>query len=122
MTKNPNLLTAFRNAFQGLKFIYSTQRNAKIHTFITIIAILFSILFRISAYEWIAILLAIGFVWGSECLNTALEKVTDLVCPDYHGLAKVAKDSAAAGVLIASFIAFCVGMIIFLPKFLALFR
>ncbi|MHC1741020.1 MAG: diacylglycerol kinase family protein [Anaerolineaceae bacterium] len=119
MNQNHNLLSAFRNAFQGLWYVFSSQRNAKIHAIITCLVILFSFLLRISLIEWIAILFAIGFVWSSECLNTAVEKITDLVSPEYNGLAKVTKDSAAAGVLISAIIAVCVGLIIFLPKILA---
>ena len=102
MPGNQNLFMAFTNAFHGLHYVFSSQRNAKIHAIITILVVLISYLLKISESEWIAIIFAIGLVWSAECLNTAIEKLTDLVSPNFHTLAKISKDSAAAGVLFAS--------------------
>ncbi|SFV50813.1 hypothetical protein MNB_SM-5-1204 [hydrothermal vent metagenome] len=40
----------------------------------------------------------------AEAMNTAVEKVVDLVTDEYHILAKHAKDIAAFGVLLSIFI------------------
>lgn len=40
----------------------------------------------------------------AEALNTAIEKVVDLITDDYHTLAKHAKDIAAFGVMLSIFI------------------
>lgn len=122
MQTNQNLREAFRNAFHGLRFVVTTQRNARIHLIITLIALACSAFFRISLLEWVAVVFAIGFVWAAECLNTAIEKLTDLASPGFHTLAKYAKDSAAAAVLIAAITAVIIGMLIFLPRLLSLFR
>jgi diacylglycerol kinase len=55
--------------------------------------------------EWIAIIFAIGIVVVSEMLNTAIEKLTDMVSPEINQKAKVVKDLAAGAVLIASIVA-----------------
>ena len=47
-------------------------------------------------------LLGIGVVGATECLNTAIESIVDLVSPEYSELARRAKDCAAAGVLVVS--------------------
>jgi diacylglycerol kinase (ATP) len=120
MSHNKNLAASFKNAFRGLISVYSTQRNAKIHLGMTLIVIAVGFLLKISAIEWLAVLFAIGFVWASECFNTALEKLTDLVSPQYNDLAKISKDAAAAGVLIAAISAAAIGLIIFLPKITSL--
>jgi diacylglycerol kinase len=119
LNKNPH--DAFLNAFHGLRYVYRTQRNAKIHLLITLFVIAASFFLRISYLEWIIVIFAIGLVWVSECLNTGVEKITDLVTPNYHELAKASKDTAAAGVLVASITAAAVGLIIFIPKILSLF-
>lgn len=121
MKRNQDLRSAFVNAYNGVRYVITSQRNARIHTLVTVLVILISVLFRISSLEWIAIIFAIGFVWASECLNTGIEKLTDLVSPDYHTLAKLAKDSAAAAVLFAVLTAVGIGLIIFIPKFIQLF-
>ncbi|MEA5077338.1 MAG: diacylglycerol kinase family protein [Anaerolineaceae bacterium] len=118
MQPNQSLFQAFKNAFHGLKFVVTTQRNAQIHLAITIIVVAAAIAFGVSANEWIAIVIAIGFVWATESLNTAIEKLTDLASPGYHTLAKYAKDCAAAAVLISALTAVVIGIIIFLPRLL----
>jgi len=49
----------------------------------------------------------------AELANTAIEVVVDLVSPDYHPLAKQAKDVAAGAVLIASIGAIIMGFFAF---------
>jgi diacylglycerol kinase (ATP) len=52
-----------------------------------------------------------------ELINTALEAVVDLtVKQTYHELAKIAKDCAAAAVLISAFGALMVAGLLILPK------
>lgn len=120
MSQNQSLRSAFINAYNGVRHVVTSQRNARIHTLVTVIVLLVGILFHISNLEWIAIIFAIGFVWASECLNTGIEKLTDLVSPNYHALAKLAKDSSAAAVLFASMTAVAIGFIIFIPKLIQL--
>ena len=115
MQPKQTLLQAFKNAFHGLKFVFITQRNAQIHLVITIAVLASAIYINITPTEWIALVFAIGFVWATESLNTAIEKLTDLASPGYHTLAKYAKDSAAAAVLISAFTAVVIGAIIFIP-------
>ena len=116
MIHNKSLPDAFRNAFNGLAYVFKSQRNAKIHFCAAILVIAVSFFFHISAFEWIAVLFAIGLVLASECFNTALEKLTDLVTSDYHELARLSKDSSAAAVLVSSIFAAIIGLIVFLPK------
>lgn len=118
---NKSLSSSFKNAFHGLKYVYTTQRNAKIHLGMTLLVIAISFLFKISPSEWLAILIAIGLVWSSECFNTSLEKLIDLVSPEYNELARVSKDTAAAGVLVVAIVAVLIGLVVFLPKIIFLF-
>ena len=72
------------------------------------------IVMHLSALEWCAIVLALSLVWAAEGLNTALERLTDLVSPGFHPLAGKAKDLAAGAVLLASVGGFLTGLIVFL--------
>ena len=62
-----------------------------------------------------------GLVISCELINTAIEATVDLVTEEYHPLAKVAKDTAAAAVFVFAIVAVLVGIIIFVPKVIALF-
>ena len=103
--KNGSLFDSFKNAFNGLKYLVMTQRNAKIHLLATIAVFVSSYLMKLQSLEFAILCLACGLVFALEAMNTAIEAVVDLVTDDYHELAKVAKDVAAGSVLIASFFA-----------------
>jgi diacylglycerol kinase len=111
-----SLKNAFKNAFNGFKYVFTTQRNAKIHLLISFLVFLCGVFFRISLIQWAAISIVIGLVWAAECMNTGVEKLTDLASPEYHILARVAKDCAAAAVLMASITSVIVGFIVFIPR------
>ncbi len=90
-------------AIQGILHATRTQKHMRYH-FCAAILLLVAVLFlRISALEFTVLSLSVAFVLFAEMLNTAVEAIVDLVSPDYHPLAKVAKDVAAGAVLIAAF-------------------
>lgn len=93
-----------------------TEHNGRVHLFATIVAIALSFYLKISGLEWIAILSVISAVFVAEILNSAIEKLADLVSPDYHPKIKIVKDLAAAAVLVSAFLAIAVGFIVFVPK------
>ena len=70
----------------------------------------------------IIIILAMGIVLSAELINTAIERTVDLVTKDYEELAKVAKDAAAGAVLVSSIFVAIIGIIIFLPKIIAIIK
>ena len=114
-------LNSFRYAFQGIKRLFLTQPNAKIHLFAAAMAIALGLYFEISLVEWCIIVFAITSVLAAEAFNTAIEDLTDLVSPEPHPLAGHAKDVAAGAVLITAIGAATLGIIIFLPKIISLF-
>ena len=77
---------------------------------------LLSIFLKLSLNEWLFVVILVGFVLFAEAVNTSIEKVVDLVSPDYHLFAKQAKDLGAAAVLIAAITAVVGGTLIFFPK------
>ncbi len=114
------LVRSFGWAFAGVWSMLRHQRNAQIHALITLVVLVFALVLRVSANEWVALVLAIALVLALEALNTALEAVVDLASPQVHPLAKQAKDTAAGAVLIGAIGAAIAGCIIFLPKLWAL--
>ncbi len=113
-------LNSFRYAFAGIASLVSSQANAKIHLAAAALAIASGFYFQISLNEWCIVVLAIALVLAAEAFNTALEHLTDLVSPDFHPLAGKAKDVAAGAVLFIAIGAAVVGILIFLPKIMAL--
>lgn len=113
---NKRLRGSFKYAFEGIIQTYKGEQNLKIHTFVAILVIVFGFFLKISVIEWFFCLLLIGLVLMCEFFNTAIEYVVDLASPKIHPLAKAAKDTASAGVLIMAIMSAIVGGIIFIPK------
>ena len=119
---NKRLVNSFKYAFEGIAQTYIGEQNLKIHTFIAILVIVFGFFLQIDIIEWFICLILIGLVLMSEFFNTAIEYVVDLASPRVHPLAKAAKDTASAGVLIMSIMSAIVGGIIFIPKIIEYVR
>ena len=113
-------LRSFRFAGAGVFSLFRYENNARIHLLAALLVVTMSIILDLSALEWCVVVIQIGLVWGAEAMNTAIEKLADVVSPDYHPTIKVAKDLAAAGVLILSVSAVIIGGILFIPKLFAL--
>jgi diacylglycerol kinase len=111
-------LLSFKNAFIGWLHVIKTQQNAWIHAVATLIVILVGFWLGLSLLKWAILILIIAIVWTAEFLNTALEIVVDLVCPESHPLAKAGKDVGAASVLIAAVCALIIGILLLGPPLL----
>lgn len=113
--RSRNILEAFRCAFSGLWYTLRTQRNMRIHLAIAGAVVTAGLWLRLSADQWALIALTSGLVLISEMANTVIEKLVDLVCPEYHPLAKIVKDVMAGAVVLAAIIAVIVGLLILGP-------
>lgn len=116
------LIKSFRYAWKGIKVVFLSEKNMKIHLFVTFWVVVFGFIFQISAFEWIAVILCIGLVLSAEMFNTALETLVDKISPEQDPLAGKTKDTAAGAVLITAFISVIVGLIVFLPKLIILLQ
>ncbi|MFM2268691.1 MAG: hypothetical protein RL757_2132 [Bacteroidota bacterium] len=116
-----NRIKSFGYAINGVKLLLTNEPHARIHVAAAILATGAGAYFQISAMEWVAIVMSIAIVLAAEGFNTAIELLTDLVSPNYHELAGKTKDVAAGAVLLTAMGAALVGVVIFLPKLIALF-
>ena len=116
-----SLRKSFSCASQGIIEALKTERNIQIHSIVTIVVILVGLFFSLNWMEWLFILVAIVGTITLELVNSAIERVVDLVTEEYHPLAKQAKDIAAGAVFLYAIFSVIVGIIIFLPKFIRLF-
>lgn len=111
-------IQSFRHAFRGLFYVMKTQRNAWIHTAITLAVCALGIWLEISLIEWAIIILTIAMVFMAEFINTAIEAVVDLASPNKHPLAKIGKDVGAAAVLVSAIASVLIGLLILAPPLL----
>ena len=106
---------AVRYALRGVRYMLA-ERNCQVLAAATAAVVAAGLYFSITALEWCAVIGATALVWVAEGLNTALERLTDLVSPSFHPLAGKAKDIAAGAVLLAVLAAISIGLIIFGPR------
>lgn len=111
-----SIFKSFQFAFDGFKAAFIKGRNFRIQIGLFLAAVIFGVIFKIERAEWLDIFLIAGIVLILELVNTSLESIVDIVSPEIHPKAKIAKDVAAAAVLIASFFSILIAAFIFLPK------
>jgi diacylglycerol kinase (ATP) len=115
-------LQSIRNAFHGLSAILQSEHNFRIHLVILVLVVIAGLLLGLSALEWVAIALAAGTVMAGECFNTAVERLSDRISSDQDSMIRNLKDISAAGVLILALMSVIVGIFIFLPHIVKLFK
>ena len=108
-------ILSFKYAWDGLVAALKEEPNLKFHFLAGFLVILISLFLNISKYDWIIIIILIGFVIAVELTNTAIEAVVDTFTDKEHPGAKLAKDISAGAVLVSALTATIVGIIIFLP-------
>jgi diacylglycerol kinase len=109
---------SFVYAFNGLHYAVRTQRNARVHLLIAVLAIGMGLWLAISPVEWGLVFVAITGVFIAEMLNTVVEACVDLATQEYHPLAKIAKDVAAGTVLLNAILSIIIGLFVFGPHLL----
>ena len=109
-------LRSFTYALAGIMYAFRSQRNMKVHFTAALLAVAVSLFLPLSYFEWGLVFSAIFMVILTECINTAIEAVVDLVSPQSHPLAKIAKDCAAGAVLLAALYSLVVAGLVLLPK------
>ena len=108
-------IAGFGYAFHGLWYALRTQRNVPVHVTIASLAILMGIVLHISAVEFAMIFVAIAGVFIAEMFNTVFELCVDLASPEYHPLAKTAKDVSAGAVLLSAILSVVIGLFVLGP-------
>ena len=108
-------LKMFKYALNGLLDILKNEKNMKIHFLAFVIVIICGIYFKIKGFEWVLILFSVSLVFITEIINTALERIVNIISPDFNKSAGQIKDLSAASVLIAAITSVIIGAIVFIP-------
>ena len=115
-------INSFRYALMGISYAIKYNQNIKIHFVIAFLVLIFGIILGLTRFEMFGAGLLIVLVISAEMINSAIEKVVDLLVKVHSQEAKIAKDVSAGMVLIIALFAAIVGIFIFLPHILILLR
>ena len=112
---------SFKHAFEGLIEAFSTQPNYRIHLTLSLLSVLAGSFLGISSTEFVIIgfLITMGLV--VETVNTAIEETCDAIGTEIRPEIKLAKDTAAAAMLIFAIGATVLAAGIFIPRIIFLF-
>lgn len=121
MIRFGRLFKSFSYAFKGLFKTFQEEQNLRIQTIASLIVIIFGVYFKINRLEWVVLVLAISLVLITETINSAVERITDVLKPRINSYIKEIKDIMAAAVLLSSIAALVVGLFIYLPYVYKLF-
>jgi len=116
------LIKSFAFAITGIKTCFAIEINFKIHLCCAMIVTTIGLVCNISATEWMIVISCIAFVTAMEMMNTAIEKLCDMVSKDFHPTIKIIKDVASGAVLLAAIGSLIIGAIIFIPKVFVLIK
>mgnify|MGYP000238689814 FL=1 len=112
-----SLYLSFTYAFKGLRLAFR-ERNFLLHCLSASLVIFLGLWLQVTATEWCILLLCTGLVMTAEIMNTAIEKLVDLVSPGFNIDAGRIKDLSAAAVLWISIVSAIIGLVIFIPYLL----
>lgn len=120
-TKNKHFSQSFRHAFTGIVTVIRSERNMRFHLLATVAVLVAGWLLHVPANQWPWLIVAICAVIAAECVNTAVEYICNLVVGTKFDInVKHAKDAAAGAVLVSAIMAALIGLLVFIPRLLAL--
>jgi diacylglycerol kinase len=115
-TSNPNRLASVKYALAGLLYVLTHEQSIKLATMVTLIVIVIGVWLHLSVLSWALLTLALGGVWVTECVNTAIEAAIDLGTSAPHPLAKIGKDVASTAALVSTIVFVVIVILILLPR------
>ena len=119
----PPFRQSFGHAWDGIWWTVLHERNLQIHLLATIVTTMVGLILHLSACEWLVLLIFFTLVPAIELINTAIEIMCNIMRDELHldyAATKLPRDMLAGAVLYSSIGAVLSGLIIFLPKIIAL--
>lgn len=97
--KNKTFLDSIRCAVVGLIEAIRSEKNYKYYIIIALIGIATALLIRSPMEYYIGLIVTAAGAFSSECMNTAMEKLIDLIDKEIKEEIRIIKDISAASVL-----------------------
>lgn len=111
--RKPPIHHSFWNAIKGVMWLIKSERNFQIEVFALLINVFLILYFKLTAND-AALIFAVSFaVLGLEILNTCVEKICDIIQPEFDERIKIIKDIAASAVFLMSIGAVIVGLLVY---------
>ncbi|MCB9438455.1 MAG: diacylglycerol kinase family protein [Anaerolineales bacterium] len=110
-----NRLASLRYAVAGWLHMLRYQKNTRIQAVASVAVFTVSFWLAIPPHDLAIIILTVAMVWMAEFVNAAVEAAINLASAEFHPMAKVGKDVAAATVLLGVVTSIVIGLLILGP-------
>lgn len=111
-------INSFKYAITGIGTFFRSQTHPKIHLLAAIIVTSAGFYYKVSASEWLVLIVIMTIVIVAEAFNSAIEMLCDKITSEHDPIIKNVKDISAGAVLISAIASVIIGLIIFLPAIL----
>lgn len=115
LPNSPNRVESLGYALAGWLYMLRYQKNTRIMAVASVVIFVLALWLQIDFTGLAILILTVTIIWMAEFLNAAVEAVVNLASPEWHAMAKVAKDVAAAAVLLGAVASILIGLLVLGP-------
>lgn len=111
--RKPPIHKSFRNAFRGIFIMIKSERNFQLELAAFLINLFLIFYLHLSVWDTVLILMVSGGVLAAEIFNTAIEKICDIIQPEFDERIGFIKDISAGAVLLMAAISVITGVMVY---------
>ncbi|WP_144282939.1 diacylglycerol kinase family protein [Chryseobacterium echinoideorum] len=111
--RKPPIHKSFLNAFRGVFFMIRSERNFQLELLALFINLFLIFYLKLSSLDAILILMVSFGVLSAEIFNTAIEKICDIIQPEFDKRIGFIKDIAAGAVILTAILSVIVGILVY---------
>ncbi|MGU3377152.1 diacylglycerol kinase [Chryseobacterium sp. M5A1_1a] len=111
--QKPPLHKSFLNAFRGVFAMIKTERNFQIEFLAFLINLFLIFYLKLSNIDAALILIASVGVLSAEIFNTAIEKICDIIQPNFDKRIGFIKDISAGAVVLVAAVSLVIGILVY---------
>ncbi len=108
------LKNSLQNAFYGLRVAFLEQ-TFRILSLVAFVVLVFAIVLPLSSVERGMLFLLVASVLAFELINSQVERILDILHPNYKEKVRLIKDISAGAVLLMSIASVVIGTMIVFP-------
>ncbi|MCS3532267.1 diacylglycerol kinase family protein [Chryseobacterium sp. JUb7] len=111
--RKPPIHKSFLNAFRGIFVMMKSERNFQLELFAFFINLFLIFYLKLSKLDTVFILMVSFGVLAAEIFNTAIEKICDIVQPEFDKRIRFIKDIAAGAVILMAILSVITGILVY---------
>ena len=111
--RKPPIHKSFLNAFRGIFVMFRSERNFQLEVIALLINIFLIFYLKLSTIDTVLVLIVSFGVLSAEIFNTAIEKICDIIQPEFDKRIGFIKDMSAGAVTLMAVASVIVGILVY---------